>query len=121
MSIFLVDSLLCPQLPRGEGGTQQEGSEWLSGWIKLPQEDLHCLDLPYRFSGMKMNGGGDLLSGQASDALGTSSMEEAKIVKTPSPRAPGVNFRGFGGQCTWPPGKHESGQYQEEAQCFGGK
>ena len=43
MFIFLVDSLLCPQLPRDQGGAQQEGSEWLSGGIKLPQEDLHCL------------------------------------------------------------------------------
>ena len=121
MSIFLVDSLLCLQLPRGQGGAQQEGSEWLSGWIKLPQEDLHCLDLPYRFSGMKMNGGGDLLSRQASAAPGTSPMEEAKIAKTPSPRAPGVDPRGFRGQYTWPPGKHESGQYQEEAEYFWGK
>lgn len=46
-------------------------------------------------------------------------MEEAKTAKTPPPRDPGVDPRGFGGQCTWPPGKHESGQYQEEAECLG--
>ena len=59
-----------------------------------------------------------------SAALGTLSlapMEEAKTAENPCSRAPGVDPRGFGRLCTWPPGKHKSGQYQEEAECFWGK
>ena len=98
------------------------------GGLNSPKRIYTVFNLPLKFSGTNTIGGVYLLSpkwgGQVSAAIGTlslASMEEAKTAETPCSRVPGVGPRGFEGQYMWPPGQHESGQYQEEAECFGGK